>query len=505
MAPWSLDDQFVKAVHTALKQLRRERELGEHLLTRLTAVEERRRQDGWPDMPLGRAAALRGVLVAARQDLAAQDDDAATLLERRFWQDKSVVRIAHEQHVAESTLYARQEQAICMLARGLWALEQVAQEQAGATRRHLIRNLPPPTYTRLFGFDEVFGRLCAALTDQDGPWLVSIEGLGGLGKTALAHRLAAWAADQSHPLAGSLQFRSGQAGHGFADIAWETAQQQRLATWSEIERPRVRMFLTFESLLDSIAVQLGYAEIPRQPLARKQALLQTILKERPYLVVVDNLETAADPHALIPQLWEMANPSRFLLTTRYSLGDHPGVSCLTLNELSEADSPALMRYEGKERGVTAIAGADDAALRAIYTVTGGNPLAIKLVIGQARGLPIERVLAGLQGAVGQCYEDLYRYIYWRSWELLSDSAQQTLLAMPALAASGGYWENLLAVCGLPPDDLERAIQELLGMSLLTAAGADAVPERSRAGERCYAIHQLTYNFLMSDLLTGEAG
>ena len=164
---------------------------------------------------------------------------------------------------------------------------------------------------------------------------------------------------------------------------------------------------------------------------------------------------------------------------------------------------------GSTQGLTAIAGADDAALRAIYTVTGGNPLAIKLVIGQARGLPLERVLAGLQEAVGQRYEDLYRYIYWRSWKLLSDRARQALLAMPALAASGGYWENLLAMCELPPDDLERAVQELVGMSLLTAGGADAVPERSGAGtvpersgmgQRRYAIHQLTYNFLMSDLL-----
>ena len=43
-APWSLDDQFVKAVHTALKRLRRERELGQHQLTDLAAVKERCRQ-----------------------------------------------------------------------------------------------------------------------------------------------------------------------------------------------------------------------------------------------------------------------------------------------------------------------------------------------------------------------------------------------------------------------------------------------------------------------------
>jgi hypothetical protein len=492
MTLWSLDEQFVKAIHTALKQLHRERKLGQHALAGLAAVEEQRRRNGWPDTVLGRATALRHTLEEAREALAAQDGAAAALLERRFWRGESVVRLALQQNVAESTLYARQERAIRALARTLWALEQTAQEHADARRLQLARNLPAPTYTRLFGFDEVFARLRAALTGRaglvlssvEGPWLVSIEGLGGLGKTALAHRLVTWAAGATHPSIGS--------GHHFAGIAWETAQQQQFTTWSGIvERPGAKPALTFEALLDSVALQLGYAELPCMPLSQKEAHLRAILKEKPHLIVVDNLETAADHDALLPKLWELANPTRFLLTSRHTLGDHPHVLCLTLNELSETDSLAFIRYEGEERGAPAIAGAGDAVLRQIYDVTGGHPLAIKLVVGQARSLPLERALCRLREASGRHTGELYRFIYWRSWALLSEPARRVLLAMPALAASGGYWENLLAVSGLGEDDLGRAVQELVGMSLLNVG---------RAEEKQYTIHQLTYTFVMTDLL-----
>ncbi len=476
MPSWSLDEQFVKAVHTALKLLRRERELGQHALAELTVTDQQRSREQFPDTPLARAAALRCVLGEARRVMASQDPDAAALLEQRFWQGKSVAWLASEQFESESSFYTRQSQAIRALARTLWDLEQDSEAVAAARRRHLTRNVPPPSYTRLFGFEDAFARLRAALTDWAGPWMVSIEGLGGLGKTALAHRLATWAAS----------------GNRFTDIAWETAQQQRFAIWSGVvEMPDAGPALTYEALLDSIAVQLGYVELPRLPLPQKETQLRAFLKAEPHLIVVDNLETAADHGALLPHLWKLANPTRFTMTSRHSLGHHPHVLCLTLNQLSEADSLAFIRYEGEERGIAAIAEADECRVRRIYGITGGHPLAIKLVVGQARGLPLERALSRLSEATGRRASELYRFIYWRSWEMLDEAARRVLLAMPALAASGGYWENLVAVSDLPEHELERAVQELVRMSLLNVSGTE---------EKRYTIHPLTYTFITSDLL-----
>lgn len=476
MERWRFDNRFVEAVHTALKRLRRQGDLGHHPLTRLATVVERLRQAGWPETDLGRAAALREVLGEARRRLAEADPGGASLLERRFWHGESVIHLANEHHVSESTLYVHQERAIRGLARVLWAMEQAAWQERQNRQRHLARNIPPPTYTRLFGLDRLFTHLRDLLTDPEGPRLISIEGLGGLGKTALAHRLATWAAEQAD----------------VADIAWITARRHRFVTWRGIVVPDgASPALTFESVLDELAVQLDHADLLREPTEGKESGIRALLQEKPHLIVIDNLETAADHQALVPRLWELTGPTRFLLTSRYSLSQHSGVFCLTLDELSEADSVALMQHEARQRGVTSLVEADDAILHRIYETTGGNPLAIKLVVGQARYLPIERVLDRLRSGVGRKYEDLYRFIYWRSWEMLDEDARSVLLVMPALAPSGAYWENLQAATGLPDQRLDAAIERLVEMSLLQVGGGS---------ETRYTIHQLTYTFILSELL-----
>ena len=476
MEPWRFDSRFVKAVHTVLKRLRRQGDLGHHPLTGLAAVAERRRQAGWPETDLGRAAALREVLDEARRRLAETDPDGAALLERRFWQGESVVHLAHEHHVAESTLYARQERAIHGLARVLWVMEQAAHRERKKRQRYLARNIPSPTYTRLFGFDRLFADLRGLLADPDGPRLISIEGLGGLGKTALAHRLATWAAEEVR----------------FTDIAWITARRQQFTVWQGIlDADPPRPTLSFETLVDELSSQIAEADADRWSPQEKQQHLGRLLRQKPYLIVVDNLETAADPQELVPRLWAFSGPSRFLLTSRHSLGRHPGVLCLTLDELGESDSLALMRHEARMRGIVSLAEADETTLHRIYEATGGNPLAIKLVVGQARYLPVERVLERLRSGAGRRYEDLYRFIYWRSWEMLNDDARRVLLAMPALAPSGAYWENLQAATGLSDERLDAAIERLVEMSLLQVAGGR---------ETRYTIHQLTYTFILSELL-----
>jgi len=48
--------------------------------------------------------------------------------------------------------------------------------------------------------------------------------------------------------------------------------------------------------------------------------------------VVDNLETAADYRALIPDLQSLVNPTKILLTSRHSLHDYPASTiCAWMN------------------------------------------------------------------------------------------------------------------------------------------------------------------------------
>jgi hypothetical protein len=216
-----------------------------------------------------------------------------------------------------------------------------------------------------------------------------------------------------------------------------------------------------------------------------------LLKQAAHLVVIDNLETVEDYLALLPTLRALANPTKFLLTSRHSLKSQPDVYCQPLSELSRADALAFLRHEGLVRGFPALAEAEEDQLASIYDVVGGNPLALKLVIGQIHILPLSRILEQLKQAKSKPEQDLYTYIYWRAWEALSPPGRQTLLSMPMASSRGMIFDHLARVSNLSSDSLSQAIAELARFSLLEIGGDLAQPR--------YRIHRLTETFLLTEI------
>jgi hypothetical protein len=125
-------------------------------------------------------------------------------------------------------------------------------------------------------------------------------------------------------------------------------------------------------------------------------------------------------------------------------------------------------------------------------VTGGNPLALKLIVSLATVLPLPQVLTDLVHAhVGQI-EQMYRRIYQSVWESLSDNARTLLEIMPMAAANGMGEAQMQAISGLPKRQLWAAITELAHRSLLEVRGT--------VQERRYGIHHLTESFLKTDII-----
>ncbi|MCA9943909.1 MAG: hypothetical protein KC449_10530, partial [Anaerolineales bacterium] len=59
--------------------------------------------------------------------------------------------------------------------------EGIKREQA----QSLESLLPPPTFSRLFGVDDLCDRLLNQLTIADAPWVIALVGLGGWVKRPL--------------------------------------------------------------------------------------------------------------------------------------------------------------------------------------------------------------------------------------------------------------------------------------------------------------------------------
>lgn len=313
------------------------------------------------------------------------------------------------------------------------------------------------------------------------PWILAIDGLGGIGKTTLATRLA-------HEFVSSDRF---------VDLAWVSAKQEEFQPGvgiQAIHSPNHRAALDVEGLTDGLLAQLLPQTALTTPRSEKRAALQRHLKTQPCLVVIDNLESATDYAALLPEVRQLANPSKFLITTRFSLAAEAGIFGYTLAGLSESDVLAFLRYEAETRNIAPLLTASAEQLTAIYQVVGGNPLALKLVVGQAAFLPLAQILSNLQQALGKRVDALYTYIYWQAWQLLSPDERQLLLTLP-LAPNGTFSQVRLS-SGLDEDTLQGALARLIELSLVQVGGDLAEPR--------YSLHRLTETFLMHEVLKWQS-
>jgi hypothetical protein len=410
------------------------------------------------------------ILLDALESLAVTQPVEADLLRKHFLDGLVMHAVANQLNVGESTAYRKQQEAL----KHLTLIVQTREDQARADyQTGLEKRLNLPPEIELIGVSDQLDCLMAMLTVPQPPWLICIEGLGGLGKTALANVLVRQPDLSSH----------------FHDIAWVSAKQQDFLPGLKPE-PSPAPALTVEALVTLLLEYFAPTVPLTQSLPQKQAALGQILKKAPYLVVVDNLETIVDYQTLLPFLHPLANPSKFVLTSRHSLSAYPDVFCHRLTELNHVDTHRLIRREARLRGISGLASASDEQLDRIYQVVGGNPLALKLVIGQLSVLPLDQVLDNLKQAQDQSTDQLYTYIYWQAWHLLNDPAQQTLLAMPLV--QNGTLKQLLALTDLDPADLSQAIQQLARLSLLEIKG--------NMDERRYNIHRLTETFLLNEVI-----
>lgn len=349
---------------------------------------------------------------------------------------------------------------------------------------NILSRLDPLPDQKLFGIERAKARLADALHPQSRPWLIAIDGIGGIGKTTLAtiliHQLLA-----AHQSAMKHQ----KSWDGFTNFAWVSAKQEeyRASTGlSETERPA----LDVDSLANGLLEQL----MEQPPLTansdEKRAILMQLLKAGPILVVVDNLETVADYQALVPFLRQLANPAKFLITTRFSLQSYSDIFCYSLTELSEADALAFLHYEAETRNMSRLINASDIQLQEIYHVVGGNPLALKLVIGQLSFLSLSQILENLRDARGKRIDQLYAYIYWQAWEMLDDKARQLFLTMPL--TDNATFADLALTSGLELDDVQESLPLLINLSLVMTSGDLDEPR--------YKLHRLTETFLMNEVL-----
>ncbi|HEX9621651.1 MAG TPA: tetratricopeptide repeat protein, partial [Polyangiaceae bacterium] len=308
----------------------------------------------------------------------------------------------------------------------------------------------PAKAVPFFSAQEELAELCELLAGPSEAVCVVAHGMGGVGKTVLAHELVARRAAELFP----------------AGAAWIDAPSLAL------DLPRV-------------ARRFGWPKDRDPTLEEACEHLGRELHERPVLLVVDNVDPAVQKVATLPF---PGGKARTLVTSRDvslagSLGARVTSSALKLGRWNTERCRDYLKKAAPQ-----FERENAADLDALGTFVGGLALALHLVAGQPRrkrGLRAAELLTELRAApldtldrfVDKGADGIERGVlqtFIASLTALSEDERQSLRAL-AVCAEGTRHDIVAAVAKLGPERTRAALDHLADVSL-----AEYVDERAAA-------------------------
>jgi LuxR family glucitol operon transcriptional activator len=382
-------------------------------------------------------------------------------------------------------------------------------------------NLPQRSYTRFVGRQAELEQLRRLLLPhpRSRHFVITLDGIGGVGKSALALELAYGYRDGYVDLPADERFEA---------IVWASAKRT-LLTAGGIQQ-RQQTFNTLNDLYREIAMVFDQLAILQADAEQRRGLVERVLASQRTLLIVDNLETV-DDEELLAFLREIPNPTKVIITTRHRIDI---AYTIRLAGMPEADAQALMLVEAARKNVDltvapepalpfdplrnravegsrgragklrnrnrAVEGiseskensssensvASAAVLDDLYRKTGGIPLAIVWSIGlMSLGHSIESVLRRL----GSGHSDIARFCFTESVAHIRDRDAYRLLLALALFESHVSRAMLGDVAGMGDDVIGRddGLAELLQLSLV-----------EQKGERFFLL-PLTQSYVLAEL------
>jgi tetratricopeptide (TPR) repeat protein len=310
--------------------------------------------------------------------------------------------------------------------------------------KRVCHNLPQPDYGVFIGREEELAQVHQLLAPASRHFLVTIDGIGGIGKSALALEVAHRYLRDYHRLLPEERFDA---------IIWASAKSSVLTAEGITSRPQVAR--TLSDIYTTIAVTLEQADITRARPEEQDELITRALTRQRTLLIVDNLETV-DDERVNAFLRQLPAPTKAIVTTRHRIdAAYP----VRLAEMPQDDGLALIAQECERKGVElALSSAER-----LYKRTGGVPLAIVWSVAQmGAGYGIRAVLRRL----GAPTSDVTRFCFEGSVRLIRDKPAHKLLMALTLFVPSGSREALGYVADLPELDRDDGLVELEKLSLV---------------------------------------
>ncbi len=373
------------------------------------------------------------ILEEGLKRLEERDPSQVAIIRQRFLNREVSEAVAEALEVTLSTFYTLQKEAIDALTH---IIQDMEKEEIAERNVLVDERIGKRSYMHLVGLEKPIEDLFELLSTPGPPWIVTVEGLGGIGKTTLAQALIDRFMNENV----------------FYDFGWVTARQRVFASDEDTlteTKPAICGISVEEWLLHQLTIFLS-TKLTMDQVTR---IITARLKKGAHLIIIDNLEAKVDVEAILPTLRNLVNPTKIILTCRHGAPGESDVYRYIVPELGRQDTYDFIRKEAALRKHFALSHTSDAQLERIYELVGGNPMALRLIVGQAQMYTLDLVLNDLQEARGEKINELYTTIYRHVWDRLDETSRIALLTMPLVISQGGDLGFLKAVTGLNDQDL----------------------------------------------------
>lgn len=322
----------------------------------------------------------------------------------------------------------------------LWGYQKIKQ---------IPHNLPRIEHAMFVGRQKESQRLLELLSPNHAAPLISIDGIGGVGKSTLALEVAykCLRASTGETALPSIP--------KFDAIVFVSAKQEFLTAYGIL--PRHQTHRALRDIYQEISHTLDRPEIMRTaPEAQLGRVHRALAKQRT-LLIVDNLETMLNQQEVVSFLYDLPASVKAIITTRERAIFAP----IRLSQLPEDEGLILINHQAQAKMVTL----DRGQARQIYKATGGIPAAIIYSIGQlASGYSVSWILQQLKAHDG----DIAQFCFEKSIGPMREQPAYHLLMAIAMFPQYPAREAVIHVAGLSkePIKVEEGFAQLQKSSLI---------------------------------------
>ncbi len=321
------------------------------------------------------------------------------------------------------------------------------QKNKRADPQHILHNLPRREYAQFIGRDAEFQEVVAGLVSR--AYLISIDGIGGIGKSALALEVAYQYLNHSVTHKGKKLKKQ----HYYNAIIWTSAKRFSLRRDGILVREQEIQNL--HDILNAILITLKKDDALDNSVAKKREIARRALADQRVLLIVDNMETIEDEQ-LSEFLRELPEPTKAIITTRHRISE---TKIVHLEGLPRKDAYQLAVSKAKDFAITL----NENELERLYIRAGGVPLAIVWTVAKMEEVGIAAAITSLHiddtSIIAEfCFLEVIESIQRKE-------AYHTLLAL-SLFNKKATKEALAFVTGFPQSLCNNTLIELEHLSLI---------------------------------------